>query len=141
MIRASAKRVEAMPNRISVLINWTMLRAGFGCLLGMAMTSCTVVEELHRDGATTRSFAFAAPVIVHPDPSGQGSVVKVTGLGFLASNDSTTLGFFDKSKITLDHECRFVLMGNTDEQLRNFVELLPQERGLCLEKTLQGRTQ
>src|SRR5271166_1739482 len=86
------ERVEVMSRRISDLFNWTMLWAALGCLLGMATTGCAVVEEIHSDGATSRSLAFAAPVVVNPDPNNQGSVVKVTGLGFLVSNNSATLG-------------------------------------------------
>jgi len=104
------------------------------------MTSCAVVEEIHRDGTTTRSFEFAAPVIV-PDQNSQGSIVKVTGLGFLSSNASATLGFFDESRITLDHECRIVLVGNTGEQIKQFADLLPKGQGLCVERTLRGESQ
>jgi hypothetical protein len=55
----------------------------------------------------------------------------------LASNYSTTLGFFDESSVTLGHECRVVLMGNTEEQLRRFAELLPKDVVLCRDQTLQ----
>jgi hypothetical protein len=106
----------------------------------MAMTSCAVVEEIHHDGTTTRSLEFAAPVIAL-DQNSQGLIVKATGLGFLLMNGSATLGFFNETRITLDPECRIVLIDNTEEQLRHFAELSSKDGGLCFGKTTAGGTQ
>jgi hypothetical protein len=110
-----------------------MLRAGFGCLLGIAVTGCAVVEETHQDGTATRSVVLATPVFIHPDLSDRNSIVKVTGLGIVASNDSATVGLFSESRININRECRVILIGNTEQQLRNFAQLLPKGGGLCIE--------
>jgi hypothetical protein len=130
-----------MPDRISDLVCLKPLGASLWFFLGMALAGCAVIEDIHGDGTTTRTFAIAAPVTVSGESNGQAGVVKVTGLGFLASRETTTLGWFDTLKIALDDNCRVVLIGNTDEQLRRFADFLPKGEGLCMAQTLPGGRQ
>jgi hypothetical protein len=104
----------------------------------MAMSGCATVEQIHSDGTITRSFAFAAPVFVPTDPSGQAHIVKVTGLGLVTSNGAMTLGWFDETKIALDRDCRVVLVGNTDQQLTRFANLIHGTQSICSETTATG---
>ena len=73
-------------------------------------------------------------------PYNQPNVTKVTGLGITVSNSGTTLGWFDQSKIALDNDCRVVLVGNTDEQLRRFAELIHSTKELCDGSSLTEET-
>jgi hypothetical protein len=120
-----------MPNRISDLVGPRALAGAFGCFLGIAVSGCAVVEDIHGNGTTTRSFVFGAPLNVSTDPTGRPNILKVTGLGLTVSNGATTVGWFDQSKIVLDNDCRVVLVGNTEEQLMRFAGLLHSTNGLC----------
>jgi hypothetical protein len=93
---------------------------------------------MHGDGTFTRSFALGAPVIVPMDSSGQSSVSKVNGLGFIVSNTETTLGWFDETLASLGPDCRVVLIGNTERQLERFATLLPKKEVLCTDSKLVG---
>jgi hypothetical protein len=70
-------------------------------------------------------------LVLSPSPGSQGRAVKATGLGVAVLNGVTTLGWFDASTVALDPGCRVVLIGNTDEQLRNFTELTGGAQQVC----------
>jgi hypothetical protein len=120
-----------MPNRIYSLLYLSAFAVGVGCLLGMAMSGCAVIEQTHADGTVARSFTFGAPVIMAADPNSQANVIKATGLGLILSDSVTTLGWFDQSRVALDRDCRIVLVGNTDAQLSRFGEFLHNTTDLC----------
>jgi hypothetical protein len=128
----------AMPNHLFDLFDLKAFRVGVGCVLGMAMSGCAVIDQMHSDGTITRSFAFGAPVIVPTDPSGQSSVSKVNGLGLIVSNTETTLGWVDETLASLGPDCRVVLIGNTEQQLERFAALLPKKEALCSDSKLNG---
>lgn len=142
LIRVFAKkRVEAMPTRIFNLVNARALAVVCGCLTEIGMSGCAVVEDIHADGTTTRSIVLGTPVIMSEAPSSQSSIIKVTGLGLAVSNGATTLGWFDQSQIALDNDCRVVLVGNTEEELKTFVGLLPKKESVCADSKLNGGQQ
>jgi hypothetical protein len=111
-------------------LNRGVVRASIGCLLGLTASGCAYVEETQRDGTVSRS-VVPFPLIQSSSPANQGSVVKATGMGLAILNGTTTLGWFDASTVALDPSCRIVLVGNTDEQLRKFVELTGGAREVC----------
>jgi hypothetical protein len=71
------------------------------------------------------------PLILSSSPGDQGSAVKATGLGLAVLNGVITLGWFDASIVAISPNCRVVLVGNTDEQLKKFVELAGGAREVC----------
>jgi len=127
-----------MQNHILYLVDLRAFAVGVGCLLGMAMSGCATIEQIHGDGTITRSFAFAAPIFVPADPDGQAHIVKVTGLGLVTSNGAMTLGWFHETKIALNRDCRVVLVGNTDEQLRRFFTLMQGTQSMCSDSSAIG---
>jgi hypothetical protein len=127
-----------MPNHVFDLIDLKAFGVGVGCLLGSTMSGCAVIDQIHGDGTITRSFTFGVPVIEPVDPSGQSSVSKVNGLGFIVSNSVTTLGWVDETVATLGPDCRVVLIGNTEQELRSFAALLPKKESLCSDTKLSG---
>ena len=70
-----------MPNHFSDLADLKAFRVGVGCLLGMAVSGCAIIDQIHGDGTITRSFALGAPLIMPMDASGRTNVTKVNGLG------------------------------------------------------------
>ena len=128
-----------MPSRLTVLIR-TNVFGVLGCLLGMAVSGCAVVEVSHGDGTSTRSFVFASPVIA-ANSEQKPNIVKIIGLGLLASNNGATLGWFNESRIALDRNCRIVLVGNSNEQLRRFADLIGDTKSLCADSAGIGGSQ
>jgi hypothetical protein len=120
-----------MPHRFSELAHLKTFAVVCVWLLGMAMPGCAVVEDIHADGTTTKSIAFAAPLILPSAPDGQADIMKATGFGLVMSNGAATLGWFNESKIALNRDCRVMLVGNTTEQLQRFADLLGNTKGLC----------
>jgi hypothetical protein len=114
--------------------------AGVGVLLALQLSACAIVEEARPDGTRQRSIVFAAPVVVPSAAANQSSVVRATGLGLEMSSGTATLGWFNKSIIALDPSCRVVLVGNTEEQLRNFAELTNAKSGVCSDSAISGET-
>jgi hypothetical protein len=120
-----------MPHRFSDLVRLRTFAVACPWLLGITMPGCAVVEDIHADGATIKSIAFAAPLVLPSAPDGQANITKATGFGLVMSSGAATLGWFSESKIALDRDCRVVLVGNTTEQLRRFADLLGNTKALC----------
>src|SRR5271163_254945 len=128
----------AMPNHLFDLFDLRAFRVGVGCLLGMVMSGCAVIDQMHSDGTITRSFAFGAPIMMPADPSGQSSVSRVNGLGLTVSNSATTLGWVDETVASLGPDCRVVLIGNTEQELRRFTSLVPPNTAICSDSISKG---
>jgi hypothetical protein len=127
-----------MPNHSLGLFYLTAFRVSVGCLLGMAMSGCAVIDQMHGDGTTTRSFALGPAVIMATDASGQSNVTKVNGLGIIASNTTATMGWFDETVASLGPDCRVVLIGNTEQELQHFAALISKNKGICSDAIPDG---
>jgi hypothetical protein len=103
-----------------------------------ALSGCAIVEAVRSDGTYERSIALAAPLVIAPAPTGESSVVRITGLGLGGANNTGTLGWFDETVATLGPDCRVVLIGNTDQQLERFAALLPKNETICGNSKLNG---
>ncbi|MGH7784579.1 MAG: hypothetical protein ACREO5_12150 [Candidatus Binatia bacterium] len=53
-------------------------------------------------------------------------------------NEALTLGYFNNSQVVPDPACQIVLVGNTDEQLRHFAELIGNARSVCGDNITSG---
>ena len=124
------QRCGAMPSQFFDLVDLRAFGLCVGCLLGMAVSGCAIIDQIHGDGTINRSFVFGAPVIMPTNPSGQANVTKVNGLGFILSN-SATLGWFDETVANLSPDCHVVLIGNTEQELERFAALLPKKETIC----------
>jgi hypothetical protein len=103
-----------------------------------SLSGCAIIENIHPDGTYERSIALAAPLIIAPAPAGQSSFVRVTGLGVGGANNTAALGWFDETVATLGPDCRVVLIGNTEQELRSFAALLPKNEAICSDSKLNG---
>jgi hypothetical protein len=104
----------------------------------VALSGCAIVENIRSDGTYERSIALAVPLVIDPAPSNQSSVVRITGLGFGSAGNTATLGWYDETVAALGPDCRVVLIGNTEQQLQNFVALLPKKEAICTDTQLNG---
>jgi len=116
--------------------NWCSLtqrivRTSLVCTLGSAASGCAFVEETRSDGTIARSIVVGAPAIVLQPSIDQGAAARAAGLGLALSNGVASLGWFDDSIVALGPDCRVVLVGNSDEQLRRFTELAGDVRNVC----------
>jgi hypothetical protein len=108
-------------------------RAQVGTLivLSLSLVGCSVVENVRPDGVGQRSIVVGAPIVVPSESGGLASVTHITGVGLAMVNNAAVLGWFDNSVLLLSGECRVVLVGNTEEQLKRFAALLPKNEGVC----------
>ncbi len=100
-------------------------------MLGSAASGCALVEETRSDGTIVRSIVVGSPAIVLHPSADQGAATRAAGLGLAWSNGVASLGWFDDSIVALGPDCRVVLVGNSDEQLRRFAELTGDVRNVC----------
>jgi hypothetical protein len=103
----------------------------FGFLCSVALSSCAVIEDVRADGEISRTVVFASPVNLPATPPDRGRVLKITGLGVAATNETVNFGFFNSSEMHLDPRCQVVLVGNTDEELKRFAKLIPNMQNIC----------
>jgi hypothetical protein len=127
-----------MPHCGAFLLSRRVPKASLGCLLGLALTGCAIVEEIHSDGTANRSVVLGSPVIWSASEK-SGTAIKATGVGLSVLSGTTTLGWFDTSAVAVDPGCRVVLVGNSDEQLRNFSKLAGSVEGICGDATLGAK--
>ncbi len=77
-------------------------------------------------------------IVLSPSQEDQGHAVRARGLGVVALDGVTTLGWFDASAVAIDPGCHVVLVGNTDEQLSKFIQLAGGARQVCVDSTFRG---
>ena len=130
-----------MPNHIFDLVDLRACTVGVGCLLGVAMSGCAVIDQVHGDGTISRSFVFGSPVIMPTDTSGKADIIKVTGLGLTGGSNTATLGWFNETIVALGPECRVVLIGNTEQELSRFAALLQSKETICDDTKVNGGQQ
>jgi hypothetical protein len=106
--------------------------------IALTLSACAIVEDIRSDGTYQRSIALATPLVVAPVPTGQSSVVRITGLGFGDAGNTAAVGWYDETVATLGPDCRVVLIGNTDQQLERFATLLPKKEAICSDSKLNG---
>ena len=64
--------------------------------------------------------------------------MRLKGLGLGGAGNTATLGWFDETIATLGPDCRVVLIGNTEQELEKFADLVPKKEALCADSKLNG---
>jgi hypothetical protein len=125
-------------SHLSKILGFSRARFAATVILVVPFSGCAIVENIRSDGTYERSIALAAPIVIAPPPTGQSSVVRITGLGLGGANNSATLGWFDQTVATLGPDCRVVLIGNTEQELERFAALFPKKETICADSRLNG---
>ena len=117
--------------RVSSSFGLRTVRAGAGCLLGLATAACAIVEERRTDGTIDRSIVVGSPVILARPSLDRDTAIKASGLGLAVTNGATSLGWFDSSVVALDPGCHVILVEATYETLQKFAELTGGAQNVC----------